>query len=279
MTHPNDMTHWSEIGCEHGHETHDTIRVGVQLGGHGYHDYPRIPARFERWIDLDLWDWRHYVDLPSGYCPARDAVSETIATLGVWEPIESTLVLSALTASEGAFVDMGAQLGWFSALAASTGVEVWAYEADPQVAELLARNVPSATVGVTRIGPECGPILPPGPIALAKLDLEGAEIDAVEWLWPRITDGDHGGDVDHLLIEISPVFHDGYPKLVTDLIEVGYDAYLLPDKATPPHRLVDLPRDLHAGLLNGIPLGQVRDLIAGLHQVNIWFARLEARWA
>lgn len=285
MSHPNDMSQWDEIKCRQDH-AHHTIPARVVLGGaagHGYHDYPPIPYRFARAIDLWVWDWERYHAsdhegcADAGYCPARDVVSETLATLNVWEPIESILVLSALSAAtKGSFVDIGAQIGWFSALAASCGRSVLAIEADAEVADLCKTNVPTAFVERGRIGIDTFHP-PPYEILLAKIDVEGAEPAAVDWLWARI----EAGDVEHLLVEISPVFHDGYPDLVCRLIEVGYEAYSLPEKRTPPWPLDVLPRDLLAssGLLHTWNRTALRDWIAGQHQFNAWFCRPGAVWA
>jgi hypothetical protein len=281
MSHPADMSTWESIGCIRGHSHHETLEGSIRVGIHGYHDYPLIPERFERMIDIEVWDWDQYRD-GVGYCPANDVVSETIWNLRIWEPIETTLVLSALTGNPGVFMDMGAQLGWFSALAASTGAEVWAYEADPDVVEVLERNVPSATVIPARIGDkdldgQIIPIpLPEGRVVLIKLDLEGDEPDAVAMLVPKLA----RGEIDHILMEVSPVFHDRYPGLVSGLVQCGFEAYTLPDKQTPPVRFVDFPADLVAGgvALHELPDAELRDLVGSWHQANVWFCRPGVMW-
>lgn len=70
-------------------------------------------------------------------------VSTTLRDTGVWEPYESTLILDAL--EEGAcFVDVGANIGYFTVLAAQrvgASGQVIAFEPDPANFELLAQSI------------------------------------------------------------------------------------------------------------------------------------------
>jgi hypothetical protein len=283
MTHPNDMTTWAEIGCQRRHDVHDLLSVAVDLGrGHGYADCPEIPARFARRFEMLVFDWSRYAG-PGPYCPANDAVSETIDTLDVWEPAETIAVLSACTAAApgSLFVDFGSQVGWFTLLAASCGVDVIAYEADPANVEALrhslALNGWTDRVGIVagRVDADTAPLDPAnvGHVALAKIDLEGAEPEAVRVLWPLIEQG----RVDHLLVEVSPVFHGRYPSLCVDLVEAGYRMRLVPDKATPPPTMDDLPHDLGPDLGEDLPA--MVAAVTGWHQKNVWFHRDGAPWA
>lgn len=81
MTHPNNMAAWSEIKCQRDHE-HHTRRVHIDLSQqHGYHDYPQVPKDLAVSFDMDIWDPAlHPVDGGPLYCPAHDAVSETIVS-------------------------------------------------------------------------------------------------------------------------------------------------------------------------------------------------------
>lgn len=281
MTHPNDMTTWDEIGCQRHHDTHDRISVAVDLGrGHGYHDYPAVPERLARRFEVLVYDWSRY-QTPGPYCPAHDAVSETIDTLDVWEPAETIAVLSACEAAApgSIMIDFGAQLGWFSLLAASCGLDVIAYEADPVNVDTLRHSLDlngwASRVGIVagRVGPDTPPLEGNGRVALAKIDLEGAEPDAIRVLWPLIEQG----LVDHLLVEVSPVFHDGYPAMCRDLVEAGYRMRVIPDKAMPPPPMDDLPHDLGPDLGSDVP-AMVAE-VAGWHQKNVWFHRVDALWA
>ena len=69
-------------------------------------------------------------------------VSRRIRQEGIWEPYETSLVLSLLQPGE-VFVDVGANIGYFSILAASVvgdGGAVFAFEPDPANYRLLQAN-------------------------------------------------------------------------------------------------------------------------------------------
>jgi FkbM family methyltransferase len=67
-------------------------------------------------------------------------VSEHIATRGEWEPLE-TEVIGRFLGPDALFVDCGANLGWFSVIAAARGAHVVAFEPFPPNAALLQRNI------------------------------------------------------------------------------------------------------------------------------------------
>jgi FkbM family methyltransferase len=67
-------------------------------------------------------------------------VSEHIATRGEWEPLE-TEVISRFLGPATLFVDCGANLGWFSVIAAARGARVVAFEPFPPNASLLRDNI------------------------------------------------------------------------------------------------------------------------------------------
>jgi len=70
-------------------------------------------------------------------------ISRRIREEGIWEPYETSLVLSMLQPGE-VFVDVGANIGYFSVLAASVvgeGGAVIAFEPDPDNFRLLQANV------------------------------------------------------------------------------------------------------------------------------------------
>ncbi len=74
--------------------------------------------------------------------PQDKHVSHKIREEGIWEPFETTLVLARLNAGD-VFVDVGANIGYFTVLAASrVGSEgrVYAFEPDPANFQLLERN-------------------------------------------------------------------------------------------------------------------------------------------
>lgn len=279
--HPNLMTVWPEIACTRGHTSHATRTVQVTLDGPTpYHDYAPIPHRLARSFEMTIYDPDvHPVDGLS-YCPAADAVSETIVSHGVWEPRETVLALTVCdsAAPNQIMVDFGCQIGWFSLLAASCGVDVLAYDADMENLRVLmatqrAGDWPATIRGChLRVGPGTEPFPADHPIRLAKIDVEGAEDEVVRVLWPSI----EAGLVDHMLIEVSPVFADYYGDLVCQIIDAGYDAYALPPKFQPPVTLDDPERDLALFRLSG--LGDLRGLVNSWHQENFWFTRRGASW-
>lgn len=70
-------------------------------------------------------------------------VSRRIREEGVWEPYETSLLLSLLQPGD-VFVDVGANIGYFSVLAASVVGEqgaVFAFEPDPENFRLLQHNI------------------------------------------------------------------------------------------------------------------------------------------
>lgn len=290
MTHPNAMVAWGDIACQRSHD-HHAMRVEVDLSTpHLYGDYPQVPERLQRAWSMMVWDTaRHPVD-GGPYCPAHDAVSETIVSHRIWEPRETILAAQVLsTAPEGSVMyDLGAQLGWYSLLAAlylgdsRCPEPVRAFDADQDNLTLLLQ---SATLNgwVQRIHPQLERIGPDSPliglgadetIRFAKLDLEGAEEHAIRMLWPSI----EAGRLDHMLMEVSPCFAEGYPELVRKMIDAGYEAYMLPEKHRPPWALDDLPHDLADWRLDSLSGGDIEAFVASWHQEDVWFAREGASW-
>jgi hypothetical protein len=286
------MVDMPEIRCQRDHIFHERRQVLVDLSKpHGYHDYPAVPRHLACRFPLAIWQWDHeeYGEMDL-YCPAHDAVSRTIDELGIWEPAETILTLSILQRSDpdSLFVDFGAQIGWFCALACMARSDVLAFEADPECMGLIKHNMrlndwdDHVSYRLERIGPDT---LVPNPgrrIALAKIDIEGAEEHAVNWLWPSI----HNGLVDHLLIEVSPVFNDSYPDLVVRLLKAGYAAFVMPEKSIPPVRFENFSEDLEDTRLWPLPLAdrqtlasewhglqKVRNRVADWHQANVLFSR------
>lgn len=282
MTAPGDMTAWDEITCQRGCEVHHTRRVEVNLARrHAYADYSQVPKRLARSWSMLVWNTdEHPVDGLS-YCPAHDAVSETIIATRIWEPPETILVAQVLREGD-AFLDLGCQIGWYSMLALACGARVTAIDADAENAALadasarLADDHQGFASSVIRIGPDTPEIqLAEGEgYRLVKIDLEGAEAEAVRVLGPAL----ETGMVDHLLIEVSPTFKPGahYPDLVVGLVARGYEAYLLPPKATPP--IEYHTPEQYLDRIDTLTERALRDLIARCGQAMVWFKREGADW-
>ncbi len=230
---------------------------------------------------MHVWDSQRYQEDGAAYCPAHDVVSETITSHGVWEVRETILTLAVCEAeANGILIDFGAQVGWFSMLAASCGRVVLAVEADAENVRLLRRNARQngwedlIAVSHQEISGSTRPLSSAGPIRLAKLDIEGAECHAIRMLWPAIT----AGLVDHLLVEVSPVFADYYPRLVADLIGVGFEVYLLPPKDHPPRDVYPPTDALAPWRLDRQDPEMLARTVAGWRQENLWFRRPGAAW-
>lgn len=262
----------AEIGCERGHATHEALWIEVALGGPTvYHDYPPVPERLARRFGMWVFDWRSYHREPGPYCPASGIHSQAIAETGIWEPPETVMALMVMDSAPvgSRVVDMGCAVGWYSLLAASYGMDVLAWDGDAEALRLLRRSAEDNGWDIRtrgdRITPATEPMAP-APCRLAKLDLEGAELDGVRVLWPSI----RAGLVDHILIEVSPVFAGYYPGLVRALVTAGYRAYLIPDKRTPPYPLEDPGRDLTPLCKPGV--------LNEWEQRSVWLRREGALW-
>jgi hypothetical protein len=223
---------------------------------------------------MTVWDTDLMpVDHDPLWCPAHDAVSETLIALGVWEPQNTVVIMLALEAiGEGAVLyDIGAQLGWFSKVAATLGHFAAATEADPQVWEVLDRNLDLPEGGTLTILDRLGPETPVWevqryPSHVVKIDIEGAEEYAIRALGPNIA----AGMVPYILMEVSPCFNDSYPELVTSLMDRGYHAYNMPPKQTPPV-VIDQLSDLLPYRIVG-DFGEVWDEVASWRQRDVFFA-------
>lgn len=289
MTQANRMTERVDILCDFGHDTHASFSHHVDLSlPHRYHDCAPIPDHLARFFDMELFNWRQYSDSPGVYCPGADVVSATIVEEGIWEAKETAVVLALLSSVEPTVVvDVGAQIGWFSCLAASFGYFVQAIDADPEPLRLL-------TITAERNGWDGGLIAPilhrfaadPATddvvestvllphIRLLKMDVEGAENHVVRAFMPAIA----AGRVDFILAEISPIFDDYYPDLIADLIATGYEAYLIPPKRNPPFPLALFPDDLIPHRLDTTPPSVLREYVASWHQENVLFHHPSAPW-
>jgi hypothetical protein len=272
------MVDMPEIRCQRDHAEHYRKVVTVDLSKpHKYHDYPQVPAHLACRFPLAIWTWEHQDYEEVGlYCPAHDAVSRTIDELGIWEPAETILTLSILSHADpdSLFVDMGSQIGWFCALACQARRDAIAFEADPECMALIRWNMKlndwddHVAYRLERISPLTQAMPPGRRIALAKIDVEGAEDDAVRVLQPSID----AGLVDHLLLEASPCFADYYGDLIVSLVDGGYDLFEMPEKSLPPARFEEFPRDLEPTRLAG-PLADLRAEVNSWHQKNVLLSR------
>ena len=67
-------------------------------------------------------------------------ISHDISVLGEWEPLETEVVVRLLNPG-AVFVDCGANLGWYTVIAAAYGATVIAFEPEPNNLRLLRANI------------------------------------------------------------------------------------------------------------------------------------------
>lgn len=239
-----------------------------------FHDIPDIPERYHR---------RFRLSLPDDASTDPDfTVSESIINMGIWEPWETMFLSSAFAAADDStvFIDLGAHIGWFSALAASWGMWWYAYEYDHHLMRHL-RWLAKRTKGTVT---QCwiddnwvfGYVYDVSQL-IVKMDLEGNEECAVRALWPYFA----GRTITHCMMEISPVFNDSYPMICSDLIGLGYEAWVMPEKQLNPPaiglRFKDYVKRYSRGL-HEMDLDVMSTWLEKQHQINVMFSRPEAKW-
>jgi len=237
------MTQWESITCQNQepHE-HRTFEIEVDLSErHGYLNFAPIPERL--WLPrfkMEVWDWTVAAEasepVEGQWCPARCAISETIAEHGIWEPPETLTLLNLfevarLSGEQWDFIDVGAQLGWFSMLAGQCGLIPICWEADSEVADVLRRNLARFTdrywIDGTRIGPDAVELMVSTSMnpAIMKIDIEGAEPAAIELYRSSF----EGGRIKAALIETTPRFGvDVYAMADQMINKYGMVAHILP---------------------------------------------------
>lgn len=102
--------------------------------------------RWFAWNDLRGWSETRWGD--EIHCDAQDFVQKHIYFFGEWEP-RLTRYLERIEAPEGLFLDIGANVGYYSLLAARRFSRVIAFEPSPRAQRLLRANL--ARNGVTNV--------------------------------------------------------------------------------------------------------------------------------
>lgn len=236
------MTQWESITCQNQepHE-HRTFEIEVDLSErHGYLNFAPIPERL--WLPrfkMEVWDWTVAAEasepVEGQWCPARCAISETIAEHGIWEPPETLTLLNLfeaarLSGEQWDFIDVGAQLGWFSMLAGQCGLIPICWEADQEVSDILQRNLDRSAefyaIRLERIGRDSTGFWDPSPHpAIMKIDIEGAEPAAIKVYHASFEQG----LIKAALIETTPRFGvDVYAMADQMINEYGMVAHILP---------------------------------------------------
>lgn len=198
-------------GCDAGHPNHETTVVKYSVSNLNG--------------DMTIFHPEKYSNTP-GYCPGDDCVSRTIALYQIWEPTETEMFITALNNSPGIVIDFGTQIGWYSMLATKMGRDVLGIEGVSEHIKVTQSNASkgpghlwqahhwvcetTSTLDAT----SCPPV------ALVKIDLEGSEQHALRC----VKDILEAGLIENILMEVSPVFNDTYPSLVSNLLYMGYSA-------------------------------------------------------
>lgn len=237
---------------------------------HFFPDITPMPERFKHvHFDIELYD--------EAEGDGDWAVSYTIDQLGIWEPMESILMLSAFAGNPSAlFIDIGAHVGWYTLLARAFGLRVLAVDAVERNLKMIeARADDEIAAALIWINSSFHMDLAPIQ-TIVKMDIEGAEQYAVKALAKNFTDG----SITHALIEMSPVFNISYPHIANTIIGKGYECWVLPGKQTPPPEMGDTRPFLetHCLGLHGMPEKMRRRWINDQHQFNAMFCREDAKW-
>ena len=181
-------------------------------------------------------------------------------------------------------MDVGCHLGYYSLLAARMGHEVVAIDANAECLSVLQQTLdqlhPELAKAIhvhhARVGPTPLPdLVPPGPIVMLKMDLEGGE--------PAVMRGAQSllPFVQNAVVEISPKFADRTPlkdyiSLVRTMIDAGFHVF---DIGLSPPRAFKNPRGAIARIVGSAPCltratdAQVARHLRGIPQTNFFFSR------
>lgn len=185
------------------HEKHDRIEVDTALG------------------KMIVFDWKKYAGQAGIYCTGQSALSETLDKSDHWEHRLYPRVREILRTGDKdrIVLDAGANVGWYSRMAVLAGYDVIAFEGDREMAEVCRLNVPEADVRTIWFEKGMRKFQSDKPIEFLKLDLEGAEEHAISYFRNILF------QTKNILIEVSPVFNDSYPRLLEYLRKFGFKAY------------------------------------------------------
>lgn len=195
--------------CEAGHGVHHTKIVGLPNGE-----------------PFEIFDWTLYADT-TGYCPADDAVSQSIDLGGGWEAHISEVANRVLQFGRpGVVLDIGAHVGWYASLAMRWGWPTLAVEANLDCCAVLERNLkfrPIVPVYIAHgwIGEKSLPFHDDLQIQLLKADIEGNEL----YVYQVFAEHFHKHSIEYAIFEISPVFNNSYPELIGNLLNDGYRGF------------------------------------------------------
>lgn len=178
---------------------------------------------------MTVFDWQLYANTV-GFCPGDDAISQQIEREGFWERHVSEMAMQILDQKnhgDSLFIDVGAQIGWYSVMALQRGWPTLAIEANDECARVLTMNAERHAGGTPFalcqrwMGPTLHAYDGQTKIKLLKCDIEGSEEHAFHVFQNHF----RAWMIDYAIMEISPVFNDSYPAMITELLDMGYTAY------------------------------------------------------
>lgn len=195
--------------CQAGHVKHSHIEVMTDLG-------PMV-----------VYDWQKYMGF-NGFCTGQDDVSMTLFQIGTWDQPIKDLIERLLYGvyDNGVFVDVGSHVGYFSKLAQKyLFKDIYAYEAESESVEISKQNVPSAKVHQIWFDENTKKKTfdTNFKVDIMKIDIEGSEQHAIRYFWQLI----ENQQVEHIIMEVSPVFNSSYPELLKRIKECRYETYEL----------------------------------------------------
>lgn len=179
--------------------------------------------------------------------PYVDSVSLSIRDFGCWEPDETEMVIEIFKSApdkNALFLDVGAQLGYYSQIAGKLGFGGYAFEREPRVyarmAEGLRLNglaesfktfngyVTKSSEGKNRTV-DCialDDLNITQRVRLLKVDVEGFDPDVVAGAMKLF----NNRQVDYAIVEISPAFAhktptERYINMTVELAALGYKVY------------------------------------------------------
>jgi hypothetical protein len=225
----------------------------------------------------------------------RDIVTRHVTGFGCWEPFETEIVMEILATGdrEGIVLDVGAQLGYYSIIAARYGYDVLAFEYDEEV---LARLTESARINGLAdriearrafVGNRTDGIQKGGQrVTLDSLDLNRRvrllKVD-VEGFDPNVIDGAErlfrDRMVDFAIVEVSPKFANRTPfsryvEMTQFIVSQGYRVF---DIGLSGRRRVESDTSHLANLdgraIDAMREGAVEAAVEGVDQTNFVFSR------
>jgi hypothetical protein len=263
-------------------------------GATNYLEAPFVPKRLRVAFKMALWPddglsaegerrYQHIAEPQDG-----DVVAENLANLGSWEPVESLIWLSALKGAlhfthKVSAVDVGCQLGWYTALALAAGVkDVCSVDANARALEQVQRTVEmngwsESWVGIASAWDGTGALAAASDqLMVEKLDVEGMEGAIISGL---LSEHLHANRITALLFEATPSFDMNLLSGLSTLRKAGYTLHVIHPPSTPVEHFPagGVFIEEHCQKLHGRPEDMLA-AIATYNQANVVAHREDTPW-